>query len=300
MTKIEILICQNYLPFNTYLTIIYNLLIANNYNVSIINNINNHKKDVNYLILFLNNIKNIYNELLGNTKIIFIHADYLLCHSIEDQTKMKNYINNINPDNSYIWEYNSLNCDYYEKNFTNKKFFFIPLEYSFYLENMYKSTKIPYDKKDIDILFLGSINERRQLIINQLQKKYRVCVYNNINDIDEYCNIIERSKIVLNIYSKDINKPFDYYRLALLYSNKIFVISEQPEHLDLKYQNNLLDVLNSSINVNYDDIINKIDECLKIESDEINKIVEDTYKTFKKCNMDVNIINFFKTIDLKN
>jgi len=299
MKNIEILICQNYLPFTTYLTIVHNLLVANDYNVSIINNINDHKNDVDYLILFLNYYKNIYNKLLGNTKIIFIHADYLLCHSNEDQINMKNYINNINPDNTYIWEYNPLNCDYYEKNFTNKKIFFIPFEYSFYLENMYKSNKISYDKKDIDILFLGSLNQRRQLIIDQLQKKYKVCVYNNINDINEYCNIIERSKIVLNIYSKEINRPFDYYRLALLYSNKIFAISEKPEHLNLKYQNNLTEVLNSSININYDNIVHKIDEYLKMESSEINKIVESTYESFTKCNMDLNIINFFNKIDLK-
>lgn len=71
----------------------------------------------------------------------------------------------------------------------------------------YKDWSIyPHVKKDIDILFYGTINKHRSNILNELKKKYNVVILNtwNSNTIDQY---ILRSKILLNIHY--------YYDVAL-------------------------------------------------------------------------------------
>lgn len=54
-------------------------------------------------------------------------------------------------------------------------------------------------KKDIDILFYGTMNEHRKKILNELKKKYKVVILNSYdgNVIDNY---IMRSKILLNLH----------------------------------------------------------------------------------------------------
>lgn len=53
--------------------------------------------------------------------------------------------------------------------------------------------------KDIDILFYGSINEHRRIVLDELKKKYKVVILNSWdgNVIDNY---IMRSKVLLNIH----------------------------------------------------------------------------------------------------
>ena len=53
-------------------------------------------------------------------------------------------------------------------------------------------------EKDIDILFYGSMNEHRRVILEQLKLKYNVMILtDNFDTLDQY---IMRSKILLNIH----------------------------------------------------------------------------------------------------
>jgi len=307
--KIQIYYNKNYLPFNLYINSLYNILknneffITNKYDVSIINNTSQYSNDADFLILFLNYIEDIYNINTKNTKVIFIHADYIINYSKNNLYLIGNYINNKNFHNSYLWEYNYLNIDYYNKNFINKKCSFIPLQYNIYLEKIYNNHKlnIPYSKKPIDILFMGSVDprSRRDLLLEQLRKKYEVFIMNNVNDIEKYINIIENSKIILQIYSNENNMPLDYYRLALLYSNKVFVIGEIFEGLEYINENNLSDLSELSevmIKTDYNNIINIVDKYIIKPDIEIEEITKSTYEIFKKNDMDSCIVNFFKNI----
>jgi len=307
--KIQIYYNKNYLPFNLYINSLYNILknneffITNKYDVSIINNTSQYSNDADFLILFLNYIEDIYNINTKNTKVIFIHADYIINYSKNNLYLIGNYINNKNFHNSYLWEYNYLNIDYYNKNFINKKCSFIPLQYNIYLEKIYNNHKlnIPYSKKPIDILFMGSVDprSRRDLLLEQLRKKYEVFIMNNVNDIEKYINIIENSKIILQIYSNENNMPLDYYRLALLYSNKVFVIGENFEGLEYINENNLSDLSELSevmIKTDYNNIINIVDKYIIKPDIEIEEITKSTYEIFKKNDMDSCIVNFFKNI----
>jgi hypothetical protein len=74
--KLQIYYNKNYIPFDLYINSIYNIFtthdyfVSNNYEVSIINNISNYSKDADYLILFLNYVKDIFDLDTNNTKII--------------------------------------------------------------------------------------------------------------------------------------------------------------------------------------------------------------------------------------
>jgi hypothetical protein len=302
--KIQIYYNKNYIPFDLYINSIYNIFktneffISNNFEVSIINNVSQYSNESDFLILFLNYVKDIYNIYTKNTKLIFIHADYIINHSQEDQQLMYNYINNKNLNNSYLWEYSYLNMELYNNNFINKKITFIPLQYNNYLENIYNkyTLNIPYDKKPIDVLFMGSVDKgsRRGIILEKISKKYKLHVMQNVNDIGKYVNIIENSKIILQIYSNENNKVFDYYRLALLYSNKVPVISENFEGIDYKNGNTLSELCEVITKTDYGNIENIIENHLLKSYNEINTITNKTYVIFKKNDMDSCVINFFK------
>jgi hypothetical protein len=293
MKNIEIFHPTRYLPFTIYLTVVYNTLIKNNMNVNIIDNINNHNPSTKCLIMFMNYFEYINNIDLENKKIIFINADFFLSHSKKDQESLKDCFKK-NKENIYVWEYSPLNFKYYDEfNINITKSIFIPLEYSPLLEEIYNTNNIDYDKKPIDILFVGNPNERRLNILKKLQKKYKVEIHTFITDITEYCNVIKKSKIILNIYSTEMNMPFDYYRLSLLYSNKIFVITEKPSYIDSNYQENILTLQENIIMAKYDYIETTVDYYMKQNVKTIEEITRQTYINFKKTNTESKIIKFF-------
>jgi hypothetical protein len=305
--QIQILYNRQYIPFDLYINSIYKIFtcneffISNNYEVELINDTSNLKKDVDFLILFLNDIGLIYDLVLNNnTKVIFINPDCILNYSQTDFNMINYYINHINIQNTFIWEYNNLNIDYCNNNFDNKKYYFIPLLYNNYLEYIYNENKIniSHDKKPIDVLFFGSVDPgtRRKLILDQLSTICKVHIMCGVNNIREYINTIENSKIVLNIYSKETNMPFDYYRLALLYSNKVFVISEKKRDVNLEIQNDLLELNDVLIECNYDDILNTVECYLKKPEYEIESIKQKTYEIFKKKDMGNYIVKFFQQL----
>ena len=93
-----------------------------------------------------------------------------------------------------MWEYSSENITFFNK--INQKLDkkinckYVPLCYSDYL------TQIPINEhknkdKDIDILFFGSLNNRRKKILNKLKQK-------NLN-IEIHSNLIGEEKLSKNI-----------------------------------------------------------------------------------------------------
>jgi len=86
-------------------------------------------------------------------------------------------------------------------------------------------SRIPAAEEDIDILFYGSINERRKKILDGLLQagvklKPLFGLYGEERDA-----FIARSKIILNIHFYDA-RVFEIVRISYLLANKKFVISE--------------------------------------------------------------------------
>jgi hypothetical protein len=89
--------------------------------------------------------------------------------------------------------------------------------------------QIPANRpKDIDVLFFGSIGERRQKVLTDLNgKKLKLHALFGVygKERDEY---IARSKIILNIHFYS-TKIFEAVRISYLLNNRCFIISEESE-----------------------------------------------------------------------
>jgi hypothetical protein len=198
-------------------------------------------------------------------------------------------------------EYNILNINYIKNTNKNIDYHFIPLCYNSFLEDYYYSNivKKTYSEKDIDILFLGKLNRRRKNIINYFNKKYNVMIKYDFEDNSntELCNLIERSKIVLNVIYYNNNIIFDYYRNSFILSTRTLLITEKSSSKDYNIEDGLLELENNIINVEYEKIIETVNNYMKNLSEEkYNKLIDTQYNAFKNYRMDSKITNFFNKI----
>jgi len=293
---------KKFLAFDLFIYSIENILKKNYEDVSFINSMDSLNQNENVLlIMYLNDlgkyIKKYGFKIKSNIRIIFIHADFLYNHSKNDQNEIINFIDKINYNKCYIWEYSSQNIFYYNNYYKNIKYYFLPLLYDKYIEDFYNSKltrgKIPWNEKDIDIVFLGDYSDRRRPFYDDIKKKYNIYIISGNNNYNEIINLIERSKIFVNIFSKEINKAFDYFRLSLLYSNNVFVITETPK-VDFKIEKNLIELKDFIITCNYENFYDKIDEYINLPGEEINNITNKIYEEFKKHTLENYVSEFFQ------
>lgn len=79
----------------------------------------------------------------------------------------------------------------------------------------------------------------------------------------------------------------------MLYSNKVFVITETPK-VDFKIEQNLLELRDVIITCETNNYLDKIEKYINLPSDEINTITTNVYETFKKCTLEKSILDFFE------
>lgn len=82
--------------------------------------------------------------------------------------------------------------------------------------------------KDVDVLFYGSINERRARVLDALRGRCRLKTLFGAYG-EERDGWIARSRIVLNIHHYP-SKIMEQVRLSYLLNNECFVISEESKH----------------------------------------------------------------------
>ena len=136
-----------------------------------------------------------------------------------------------------IWDFSERNIEYLAQKGINA--IYKPLGFH---EKM--RTIRPKMKKDVDVLFYGSKNERRIKILKALDEKYNVKILFGVYG-EERDSWIARSKIVLSIYYYEA-KMFDDIRMSYLMNNKVFTIVEDSPFK--KYEDFLPFV-------NYDEIV---------------------------------------------
>ena len=291
--------CKFYLPFSLYRGCLTKV-IKEVYNISIEYIYDFQSLQNNTDTIIICNIYSINDNLLNilstyDSKKILINTEYYENFNI---SKYLDFINN--KPNFYLFEYNILNINYLKNTNKNIDYQFIPLCYSSFLEDYYNSriVKKTFIEKDIDILFLGKLNRRRKNIINHLTQKYKIVTKYNFDDKGntELCNLIERSKIVLNVLFYKSNIIFDYYRNSFILSTRTLLITEKSTSKDYNIEDGLLELENNIINVEYDKIIETVDYYLKNSSEEYNKLVDTQHNAFKNYKMDDKITNFFKKI----
>ena len=163
------------------------------------------------------------NTIIFNTEQI---------ESITENWKKK--ILNLARKNIIFWDYSQYNLDYLSKTINIKGKLF-QIGYQKELNRINHNIV-----KNIDVLFYGSINTRREHIINKLKDrninvKTLFGVYGKERD-----DLIAKSKLILNMHMYD-SKIFEIVRVFYLLSNSIPVLTEVGS--DTKFNNDFLDLI---------------------------------------------------------
>jgi len=307
--KVQIYISDNfskyYLPFLLYRNIIFIVFQAFlTTKIEYIYKVEDIDNDANTILITtiycLHNIKkkNLFSNII-KTKILVINTEF---YKNLNTNELIEFIDS-NQYDIYLLEYNVLNYEYFKVKYENIKIFFAPLIYHSFLEIYYKyqikNRYIEWNKKDIDVLFLGSVNDRRKTVLEKIAKKYKVKIIQKFSGEKEnkiICENIERSKIVLNILFYEENSIFDYYRNSLLISNKILLVSEKPKNINNELEYYFEGIDDILFMCEYDDFYNTVDNILTNYNPlQINEIKNKQYNWFKsKSDMDY-FVEFIKT-----
>ena len=176
-------------------------------------------------------------HLLNDNLIEDIPENTIIFNTEQIETITENWkkkILNLARKNIIFWDYSQYNLDYLSKTINIKGKLF-QIGYQKELNRINHNID-----KNIDVLFYGSINARREHIINKLKdRKINVKtlfgVYGKERD-----NLIAKSKLILNMHMYD-SKIFEIVRVFYLLSNSIPVLTEVGS--DTKFNNDFLDLI---------------------------------------------------------
>lgn len=308
--KIQIYISNNfskyYMPFLLYrqsLYCIFQRFLTNNIEyIYDIDHFDNNKDTILIMNMYCLNYtteKDIFS-IIQNTSsnVILINTEFYQHHNIDNIMKW------INDNNLkfFVLEYNIINYNYFKQNYINLNIFFAPLIYHSHLEYYYKQQIeekfIKWNEKDIDVLFIGRLNERRSNVLDQLRKKYNIHIISGFTgelENKSICGFYERSKIVINILYQDDNSIFDYYRNTFIISNKVLLVSESPKNINYDIEHYLTGMNENLFLCEYNNFVSTIDNILtNYNEDQINEIKEKQYRWFKEKETMDYFINFIK------
>lgn len=119
-----------------------------------------------------------------------------------------------------VWDYSQNNVGTW-KTLGAQRVSHVPLAYEPALERLTPSTM----PQDVDVLFYGSVNERRKVVLLELlERGVRVQVLFGVygRERDAWIN---RSRLVLNLHAHD-GQILELPRLAYLWSNRVPVVAE--------------------------------------------------------------------------
>jgi len=212
-------------------------------------------------------------------------------------------ITNKKLSNVILIEYNIINQRNIASQYPSINSLFLPLIYNKSLENYYRTyvvNKISWQDKDIDVLFYGGLNDRRRKVIDKLtnHKLHIVDSHNGVSNM-ELCNLIERSKIVINVLYYDFNIIFDYYRNTMLLANNALLITETPQEIDDNIEYWLEDMNSCMVTTSYDNLVECVELYLAKETSEINDVLQRQHHWFKQTDMADILVPFFEYYQLQ-
>lgn len=152
-----------------------------------------------------------------------------------------------------VWDYSLVNYQNLQKMGIDKVKY-VPLQYAKSIESI---TQLPPIEKSIDVLFYGSMNDRRTKIISGLLGKgLNVVVKSNLWQ-EERKELISKSKIIVNIHYYDHN-ILETSRISYLLSNNCMVVSETGDDPVLdKWHNQYIKL------VPYDNLVTECDQIIR-------------------------------------
>ena len=164
----------------------------------------------------------------------------------------------------FIWDYTNHNQKYLNEYGLHSKV--LPLGYN------QKMNEITHNEiADYDVVFIGFFTERRQKILEELNK--HCCVSIQPRWGNDFSKALGRSKILLNIHQYDIPTPVEQPRIAYALNNNSFVLSETS--IDNPYNNLTV--------CPYDNLIKETLHYLhhpKLRN-EMNNLITDSFKSYQ-------------------
>lgn len=180
------------------------------------------------------------------------------------------------PNLYILYNFEQLRVNYYDK----KKYCkavsdaLLIIDYSKYNSKFWDDNKLdhiwlPYcltdkddiliDDKKIDILFVGTLNDRRKILLDKIDKKYNIVVLSDIfgEELEKY---MKDSKICLNIHYYGENGILEVSRIIPMLKYKVKIITELS--VDEYYNEQYSDLVEW---YNYDEIMtnNRINELIE-------------------------------------
>jgi hypothetical protein len=298
---------DNYLPFNLLFDSIAHIL-RKHFDLVVIHV--KHENDIDYadnniIITLLSELtinmlerqrSNNNHMILVSTELIYSN-NYYLENRIELYSRLKLNIN------LHILEFNKDNYYYYKNNYSHISTIMLPLLYNEHLENYYQDNlNYPYEipRKDktsygIDVLFIGSINYRRQKILDEINQKYKLGIVTIEHGLTnkQLINIINDSRIVINLYFYEAFY-FDYYRNSFLIANKVFTVCETPKNIDEDFELNMINYKNYLVTADYDNLVSTIDYYMNQDISVLKDKAESVYNWYVKHNYEDKLVDYMK------
>tara|TARA_B100000035_G_scaffold314193_1_gene329792 strand:- start:12135 stop:14495 length:2361 start_codon:yes stop_codon:yes gene_type:complete len=289
--KLETHILNNLNENNTYL-----FLVGINH-IQNINNLNLSIKLINKIIIYqieqLNQNNFVYNQLSSN--VINIMKK---CYALFDYSKVNiNYYPEELRENVKLLS-PLIKCEENNENSEN-----IELFSKQFVSNIINNAIENYEK-NITILFIGTLNERRTKILDALKKynlsnnlNYNIVIVSNVFN-NELVQLIKKSKIIINLHYF-YNAILELFRIHDILSYNCKILSEIPgnyEELELieKYSKviSFFPVINDDLS-NINKMYESINENLKnkinyIERNNFIKQEKDVNKRLLKNNLKIN------------
>lgn len=125
------------------------------------------------------------------------------------------------------WDYSYYNLLRLKQRYPQTRAVHVPVGYEPQLARLHKRDE------DIDVLFYGSLNDRRKHVIDSLHNAgiRVVAAYGVFNE--ELDRLIERAKIVLNLHYYANSHILEVVRVAFLMANRKAVVSEYVGHTEI-------------------------------------------------------------------
>jgi len=240
-------------------------------NCIITDTINNQNNQI-YIIFGLNNF-NVYQKLPEKYIAIQLEQSGILVSDNTSNWFTPLYFELLNKAIE-VWDYSLTNIQNLKRKI-NVPMKYVPLLYMKHLAQENNLTT----PKDIDIVFIGSLNDRRQNILNQFEeaglKVYIAKDYNVWGQ--ERANLLKRTKIVLNIH---------YYQEAILETARLSYVLSTSECIVVseRSKDKLLDRLNTNyvtFGNNVNELITKCKEILELDNSQIISRINTTCMMYR-------------------
>lgn len=155
------------------------------------------------------------DTIIYNTEQIFPESPWLNSHLLPLIQKFD------------TWDYSLRNIEQLTALGITKGIYYIPVGFSSALCRIPKAAE-----QDIDVFFYGSVNERRQRLLEELAARKLKVMLGTASYGKSRDEIISRSKVILNFHFYEA-KVFEIVRVSYLLTNRKAVVAEVDEQTDI-------------------------------------------------------------------